>query len=143
MLNLRTGPTLFRGLGVYRGDQPNTRFDNNLGYARIKTVTAQIIVFDDVTFTPVTEAGAGKKHSVFPWDDHSQTKRNPPTSSKCVRISLSERSAKVKTAFAEYLEGAVANEFSLELLAEEKDCRRSYLLPAAARSGTRQCRRLD
>ena len=127
-LNLIPGAWVFIG-----GDNPNTRFDNNSGYARIKTVTAQIIVFDDVTFTPVTEAGAGKSIRLF-LGTIIRNEKNPDLikmRSYQLERTLGEGENGVQ---AEYLEGAVANEFSLELPAEEKiaadltflACRRTF-----------------
>ena len=127
-LNLIPGAWVFIG-----GDQPNTRFDNNSGYARIKTVTAQIIVFDDVTFTPVTEAGAGKSIRLF-LGTIIRNEKNPDLI-KMRSYQLERTLGKGENGVqAEYLEGAVANEFSLELPAEEKiaadlnflACRRTF-----------------
>lgn len=47
------------------GDIANSSFVNNVGYARIKSATAAALVFDQTTFNPVTESGAGKSIQVF------------------------------------------------------------------------------
>lgn len=47
------------------GDVANSSFVNNIGYARIKTATAGELIFDQTTFNPVTESGAGKSIQVF------------------------------------------------------------------------------
>ena len=61
-----TLPGLIPGLWVFiGGDAAGTTFANNVGYARIKSIAAKAIVFDDTTFTPATEAGTGKTIRLF------------------------------------------------------------------------------
>lgn len=47
------------------GDVVNSAFANNVGYARIKSATASALTFDQSTFTPVTESGAGKTIQIY------------------------------------------------------------------------------
>lgn len=49
------------GEWLYLGaDDPNNRFANNTGYARIAHITDQALLFDKATWAATTEAGAGK-----------------------------------------------------------------------------------
>lgn len=126
--NLIPGAWLFIG-----GDAPANRFENNAGYARIKSVEAQTIVFDDVTFTPVTEAGTGKSIRLFLGTIIRNEKDPDLIRMRSYQLERTLGKGDNDTQ-AEYLEGAIANEFSLELPAEEKivadltflACRRTF-----------------
>ena len=128
MRNLVPGAWVFIG-----GDAAANRFENNAGYARIKSVTAQSLVFDDVTFTPSTEAGTGKTLRLFS-GTVIRNEKNPDLikmRSYQLERTLGEGDDGMQ---AEYLEGAIANEFSLALPAEDKiaadlsflACRRTF-----------------
>lgn len=101
------------------GDLASNAFANNVGFARIKSIAAKTIVFDDVTFNPVTEVGTGKSIRLF----LGVTIRNEKT-----RALIKRRSYNIERQLgdgengtqAEYLIGAVANEFTLNIPSAEK-----------------------
>lgn len=112
--NFIVGAWLFIG-----GDTSTTTFENNFGYARIKSVDTNAVVFDDATFTPVTEAGTGKSLRVF----LGPIIRNEKAASLIVQRSyqLERTLGNGDTSTqAEYLEGAIPNELSIELPSEDK-----------------------
>lgn len=109
------------GVWIFIGDDDTAnRFDNNIGYARVKRVTANAITFDNVNFTPVAEAGAGKSIRVFV----GSTTKNENDADKQVEYSYSaERQlgfAQNGNMQAEYLSGCIMNELSIEFASEEK-----------------------
>lgn len=115
-LGLIVGEWMFIG-----GDTAATTFANNVGFARIKTIAAHAIVFDDTTFASVTEAGTGKTIRVF----FGSVLKNENTSSLIKRRSYNiERQlgygVSTTDVQAEYLEGAVANEFTLNVPQADK-----------------------
>lgn len=58
--------TLFPGKWVFiGGDDPNSRFAKNVGFARVLSVSETQIVFDDTTFKPEAESGVGKSIQLF------------------------------------------------------------------------------
>lgn len=111
---------LFPGKWVYLGDDVvGNSFVNNKGYARIKSVAANALAFDDTTWTPVNESGTGKTIRVY----LGTTIKNELTPSLIKQRSYSiERQLGLgaSTTQAEYLEGAVANEFTLNVPQAEK-----------------------
>jgi hypothetical protein len=118
--NFTALPNFIPGAWVFiGGDASTTAFANNQGYARIKSVSANAVVFDDVTFTPVTEAGTGKTIRVF---------CGPIIRNEKAAALIKQRSYQLErtlgqgdtSAQAEYLEGAIANEFSMEFPQEDK-----------------------
>ena len=115
-----TLPGLIPGLWVFiGGDAAGTRFANNVGYARIKSIAAKAIVFDDTSFTPATEAGTGKTIRLFV----GTVIKNEKTPSLIKRRSynIERQLGQGPTATqAEYLEGAVANEFTLNVPQADK-----------------------
>ena len=115
-----TLPGLIPGLWVFiGGDAAGTRFANNVGYARIKSIAAKAIVFDDTSFTPATEAGTGKTIRLFV----GTVVKNEKTPSLIKRRSynIERQLGQGPTATqAEYLEGAVANEFTLNVPQADK-----------------------
>ena len=113
-LGLIPGEWVFLG-----GDNITSRFNNNVGFARIGSITAGAIVFDDVTWTPVAEAGAGKAVRVF----FGMLIKNEATPDLIKRRSYNIERTLGKGATdtqAEYLEGAVANEFTLNIPQADK-----------------------
>jgi len=115
-----TFPGLFPGKWLFiGGDASVNRFANNVGFARIKSISATTIVFDDTTWLPVTESGAGKSIRFFAGlvirneKDAALIKRR----SYCIERQLGEGETGTQ---AEYLEGAVANEFTLNIPQAEK-----------------------
>lgn len=113
-LGLIAGEWIFIG-----GDAAASHFTNNIGFARIKTISATAIVFDDTTFDAVTEAGAGKTIRVF----FGTVIKNESTPDLIKRRSYNIERTLGKDADgtqAEYLEGAVANEFTLNIPQADK-----------------------
>lgn len=103
------------------GDTPaSNAFANNQGYARIKSVSATEIVFDDTTFSGTAETAVGKTIQVFA----PVVIRNEP-----LRALINRRSYNIERSLgdspagnpqAEYLVGAVPNEFVLNIPNSEK-----------------------
>lgn len=115
-----TLPGLIPGLWVFiGGDAAGTRFANNVGYARIKSIAAKAIVFDDTSFAPATEAGTGKTIRLFV----GTVVKNEKTPSLIKRRSYNierQLGQGPTSTQAEYLEGAVANEFTLNVPQADK-----------------------
>ena len=115
-----TMPGLIVGAWVFiGGDATVNNFANNRGYARVKSIAAKAVSFDETTFAPVTESGTGKQIQVFA----GTIIRNEKTPSLIKRRSynLERQLGFGPTAMqAEYLEGAVANEFTLNVPQAEK-----------------------
>ena len=59
-LGLHTGEFIFIG-----GDATATRFANNVGYGRIKSITAKTLVLDKTTWTPQAETSTGKTVHIY------------------------------------------------------------------------------
>jgi hypothetical protein len=113
-------PDLIAGKWVYIGDDTTTnRFANNVGYARIKTIAAKAITFDDTTWTPANETGTAKTIRMFV----GITIKNEFT-----RALIKRRTYQLERQLgmgandiqAEYLEGAVPNEFTLNIPQADK-----------------------
>lgn len=115
-----TLPGLIPGLWVFiGGDAAGTTFANNVGYARIKSIAAKAIVFDDTTFTPATEAGTGKTIRLFV----GTVVKNEKTPSLIKRRSYNierQLGEGLNGTQCEYLEGAVPNEFTLNIPQADK-----------------------
>lgn len=94
-------------------------FVNNKGYARIKSIAAGAIVLDDASFNGATETSTGKKIRIF----FGSVLKNESTPALIKRRSYQfERTLGEgpTDAQAEYLEGAVANELTLNIPSAEK-----------------------
>lgn len=109
-LGLTVGEWVFVG-----GDATATRFASNTpGYARIKSIAANAIVFDDSTFTATTDDGAGKTIQLF----FGSVLRNEKQSNLIKR-----RTYQVERQLgndgngiqSEYLVGAIPNELTLNV----------------------------
>lgn len=102
------------------GDVLATQLGDNVGYARIATIAAGAITFDDTTFTPVTQSGAGKTTRIY----FGTVIRNEKDPSLIKRKSYQfERTLGVTAAGntqAEYVKGAVANQFTLNVPNSDK-----------------------
>jgi hypothetical protein len=111
---------LFPGRWIFiGGDATTAKFGDNVGYARIKSVAAKAIIFDDVTFAPVNEAGTGKSIQIFT-GTVIRNEKNPSLIKRrtySIERTLGEGANGTQ---AEYLEGAVANEFTLTIPQAEK-----------------------
>lgn len=114
-LGLIVGEWIFIG-----GDSlADNRFANNVGFARIGSIAAGQLVFDDTTFAGATEASAGKEIQIF----FGNVLKNENTLNLIKRRSYNiERTlGQGPTATqAEYLEGAIANEFTLNIPQADK-----------------------
>lgn len=117
-----TFPAFFPGNWIYLGgDLAGSRFVNNKGFARIATVAAKSVTFDDTTFAPVTEAATGIALRVF----FGTAIRNELDPTLIKRRSYQiERQLGVgdfsPNQQAEYITGAVPNEFTLNVPKAEK-----------------------
>lgn len=116
-----TMPELFPGRWLFiGGDVLANRFNSNVGFARIKSVAAKSLVFDDITWSPVAETGTGKTIQLFV----GAVIKNEKDPALIVRRSYNiERTLGVgefEETQCEYLEGAVANEFTLNVPQADK-----------------------
>lgn len=115
-----TMPELFPGRWIFiGGDNAANRFANNVGYARIATVAAKTLTFDDTTFAAVNETGTGKSIQLFV----GTVIKNEKTPSLIKRRSYNierQLGEGENGTQAEYLEGAVANEFTLNYPSADK-----------------------
>lgn len=109
-LGLSAGEWVFLG-----GDLAAEKFTTNLpGYARIKTIATNAIVFNETTWTPSTEAGTGKTIRMF----FGKFLRNESASNLIKRRSyqlqrqLGSDGVGTQT---EYILGAIPNEFALNI----------------------------
>ena len=113
-------PDLFPGKWVFLGDDTaGNRFANNVGFARIKTIAAKSLTFNDTTFTPVNETGTGK--TIRFYVGTSIKNELLPSLIKKRSYNIERQLGLGFTATqAEYLEGAVANEFTLNVPQADK-----------------------
>lgn len=118
--DLTTFPGLIPGNWIFiGGDLTTQQFANNQGFARIKTVSATTLTFDDCTFTPSTESGTGKTIRIFV----ANVIRNEKTPSLIKRRSYNierQLGSGATATQAEYLEGAVPNELTINIPLAEK-----------------------
>lgn len=106
------------------GDAVGSTFVNNRGFARISTVTATALTFDDTEWTPVNEAATGLTVQLF----FGTVIRNEKLPSLIKRRSYQiERTLgegpeaeNPGDQQAEYLEGAVCNELTLNVPQADK-----------------------
>lgn len=113
-LGLIVGEWIFIG-----GDSATLRFANNVGYARIKTISANAMTFDDTTFSPVSEVGTGKTIQLF----FGTVIKNENTPALIKRRSYQlERQIGYDNdgMQSEYLIGAVCNEMTLNIPTTDK-----------------------
>lgn len=101
------------------GDATTARFANNVGYARIKSISATELVFDDTTWTPVTESGSGKTIQIFV--GHILKNESDTSLIKTIPFlferTLGEVDGEVQ---AEYIQGAVGNTMTINYPTSEK-----------------------
>ncbi|MES2180721.1 MAG: phage tail tube protein [Pseudomonadota bacterium] len=118
--NFTTLPDLFAGKWVFLGDDTGTyAFANNVGYARIKSIAATSLTFDDTTWTPVNETGTGKTIRLYVGT--SIKNELTPSLIKTRSYNIERQLGLGATATqAEYLEGAIANEFTLNVPQADK-----------------------
>lgn len=115
-LGLIVGEWVFLG-----GDVALSAYVNNRGYARIASISATEITFDDTSWTPVAEAATGLSVRIF----FGTVIKNENVAANIVRRSYNlERTlgpgTEVGQLQAEYLEGAVPNEFTLNIPQADK-----------------------
>lgn len=114
-LNLQVGDWVFIG-----GDLAAEKFATcPVGYARVKTISATQIVFDKVTAAFVTDAGAGKTIRIF-FGKFIRNRKTPSeikTRTYNVERQLGNDGSGIQS---EYLEGAVANELTLNVPQADK-----------------------
>lgn len=115
-----TLPGLTVGAWVFiGGDNATNAFANNVGFARIKSIAAKAISFDDTTFSPVNETGTAKKIRIFAGTMLRNEKNPALIKRRSYNIERQLGSGPTSTQ-AEYLEGAVANEFTLNIPQADK-----------------------
>lgn len=118
-LGLIVGEWIFIG-----GDLSANRFNLLSGYARISSIDENEIVFDDVTFTPIADTGATKTVRIFFGTVLKNEKL--PALIKRRTYQLERTLGEGPDAQnpgdqqAEYLEGAVANELTLNIPQADK-----------------------
>lgn len=108
------------GQWVYLGsDTASCKFSNNVGFARVSTVSAGYLEFDKVSWTPQAEAGTGKTIELY----LPNVIRNEldPTLVKRQLLQL-ERTLGTDAdgQMAEYLVGAQVNTFAISIPTEDK-----------------------
>jgi hypothetical protein len=113
--NLIPGAWVFIG-----GDDVATRFANNVGYARIGSVSANALVFDEATFAAVTEAGTGKTLRLFVGTILRNESAVSLIKSRSYQLERYLGEDADGNDNAEYLIGAVPNEMKLTLPLEDK-----------------------
>jgi hypothetical protein len=115
-----TMPELFPGRWVFiGGDATANRFANNVGFARIKSVAAKALVFDDVTWQAANETGTGKSIRIFTGTVIKNEKTPSLIKRRSYNIERTLGEGENGTQ-CEYLEGAVANEFTLNVPQADK-----------------------
>lgn len=113
-LGLTVGEWIFLG-----GDAVGLTFVTNKGFARISRITAALLEFDKVNWTPGAEAGTGLTIQLF----FGNFIRNEPLPANIVRRTYQlERTlgSDLVGVQSEYLKGAVANEFTLNVAQADK-----------------------
>jgi hypothetical protein len=125
-LNRASGAVDFTTLGLVvgewiyvGGDSASLRFLNNRGYARVKAVAAGYIDLDKVDWTPQAETGTGLTVQIF----FGSVIKNETTSALIKRRTYQlERQIGADTdgTMSEYLVGAVADSFALDIKQADK-----------------------
>lgn len=114
-LGLTVGEWIFVG-----GDAAGNRFVNNEpGYARVLSISANALALDDTTWTPVTETGTGLNIRFF-FGMVLRNEKDP--------LLIKRRSFNIERQLgqdsngtqSEYLEGAIANEYTLNIPQADK-----------------------
>lgn len=126
LLTLTATAGTFNGFGLLvgqwvflGGDATITQLGTNVGYARISAIAAKTITFDLTTFTAVNDGGATKTLQMF-W---GTVVRNEPlvadikTYTYQLQRQIGSDAAGIQS---EYVTGAVANEFTLNIPSEDK-----------------------
>lgn len=101
------------------GDGTNTRFNNNKGFARISRVTDKQLYLDDTTWAPVAEGGAGKTLHIYSGTVIRNEKEPALIKRRSYQLERTLGEGPNGTQ-AQYLEGAVSNELTLNIPQAEK-----------------------
>lgn len=110
-----------RTLGLNPGEWTYCDFAGNRGYARIKSVSQNTIAFDKTTFTAAVDSGAGKTVSLYYGDYLRNATVEAPELIKIRSYNIERRLGNDGNGEqAQYLEGAVANEFTLNIPGQDK-----------------------
>lgn len=116
-----TNTNLFAGQWVFLGgDAVGNRFANNVGYARIKTVAAKSLTFDECTWQPVTEAGTGKDIRMFIPITVKNENDSTLIKKKTYNVERTLGLSSEGLVQAEYLEGAIPNELTVTIPTGDK-----------------------
>lgn len=105
------------------GDATPNTFANNKGFARVGSISATAITFDDTDWAPVNEAGTGKTIQIF-FGTVIKNERAGLIKRRSYNIERtlgeSELAENPGDSQAEYLEGAVCNELTLNIPTADK-----------------------
>jgi hypothetical protein len=101
------------------GDAGASQFASGTGYARVKSIGANAIVFDKATWTVATNSGVGKSIRIF-FDIFNNNAINPDDII-CRSYQFERTLGKdANGTQSEYLTGCIANEFALNLPVSDK-----------------------
>lgn len=117
--NFSTIPLKVGGWVFIGGDPTQTRFANNVGYARVKTIASTLLTLDDATFTGVAEAGTGKTIRLF-FGNIIKNQKDPLLQKR--RFYNLERTLGMgpNGTQAQYLENALANDWTMKIADGDK-----------------------
>lgn len=112
-------PNFYPGAWVFvGGDDAANKFANNTGYARIKSVSESEMIFDDITWSPVSEDGAGKSIRIF--GCHSLRNETGPLIKRKTFTFERTLGEDENGTQAEYLRGSVCNELTINIPTADK-----------------------
>ena len=113
---------LIPGEWVYLGgDGAATRFNNNVGFARVRSVAATLIEFDKVQWaSPANETGTGKTIQMF-FGSILRNESNPALiKRRSYQLERTLGPDPVSGTMSEYLVGAVPNELTINIPQADK-----------------------
>lgn len=114
-LSLNVGESLFIG-----GDTAATSFATNMpGFGRISSIATHALVLDDTTWVPANDAGTGKTIQLFLGTAIKNETTDALIKRKTYQLERQVGADGVGTQ-AEYLTGAIPNEFTLNLAEASK-----------------------
>jgi hypothetical protein len=117
--NFNTLPLIVGAWVFLGGDVTGNRFVDNVGYARVSAISTNLLSFDQTTWTPAAEVGAGKTIRIF-FGDVLRNEKLPSlivTKSLQFERQIGDAGAGVQS---EYVSGCVGNEFTLNLTTADK-----------------------
>jgi len=113
-------PQIFPGVWFFiGGDASDHILPGNLGYARCRSISANEVVIDNMNFDAVAEVGAGTSLRLFVGNT-TQNRPNPDDQVEIPYRIERQLGSSQDGAQAEYIEGAVLSEMSIELAEESK-----------------------